>query len=162
MLGIKYGSKGLVSNIIYNEDGTPLHFAPSGKCDIIYYSEDGSFIFEPTMLRGRSQILNSETTNVARHVKAEMKETGLTYRAAMIAPYVHPDVTSYFQFTISKNEVQIAPINIDRAVGLFHDSSDIKTLGINFDEIVDELRMLDETSYSDKVNGYDVSKDILN
>lgn len=162
LLGIKYGTNGLVSNIIYNEDGAPLHFAPSGKCDIIYYSEDGSFILEPTMLRGRSQVLNSETTNVARHVKTEMKETGLTYRAMMIAPYVHSDVTSYFQFTISKNEVQIAPINIDRAVGLFHDSSDICSLGNNFDKIVDELKQLDEISYSDNMNSYEVNKEALN
>lgn len=138
----------------------PLHFAPSGKCDIIYYSEDGSFILEPTMQRGRNQILNSETTNVARHIKAEMAETGLSYRAMMIAPYVHPDVTSYFQFTINKNEVQIAPINIDRAVGLFNDSFDIKTLGTNFDKIVEDLKQLDEIVYSDKVNRYKVNIEI--
>ncbi len=162
LFGIKYGTKGLVSNIIYNEDGMPLHFAPAGKCDIIYHSEDGVFMLEPTLLRGRNQILNSETTNVARHVKAEMKDTELTYRAAMIAPYVHPDVASYFQFTIIKNNVQIAPISIDRAVGLFHDSSDVKTLGTNFDKIVDDLKQLDEKSYSDKVNGYIVNEEVLN
>lgn len=162
LFGMKYGSKGLVSNIIYNEDGSPLHFAPAGKCDIIYYNEDGSFILEPTMLRGRTQILNSETTNVARHVKAEMKETGLKFRAAMIAPLVHPDVASFFQFAIHKNGVQIAPINIDRAVGLFHDSSDVKALGANFDKIVEELTQLDDTSYSDKMNGYIVNQEVLN
>lgn len=91
-----------------------------------------------------------------------MVETGLTYRAMMIAPYVHPDVASYFQFTISKNEVQIAPLNIDRAVGLFHDSVDIKNLGTNFDKIVEELKQLDETSYSDKVNSYEVNIKALN
>ncbi len=161
LLGIKYGTQGLVSNIIYNEDGAPLHHAPAGKCDIIYYSEDGSFILEPTMLRGRNQILNNETTNVARHVKTEMKETGLTYRAAMIAPYVHPDVAMFFQFAAGTNDVRIAPINIDRAVGLFHDSPSIKLLGVHFDRIVDDLKGLDEIGYSDKVNGYEVDEAVL-
>ena len=162
LLGKKYGTKGLVSNIIYNEDGAPLHFAPSGKCDLIFYSEDGSFILEPTMQRGRTQILNSETSNVARHVKDEMAETGLQYRAMLIAPRVHPDVVSFFQFTISKNEVKIAPLNIDRTVGLFYDSDDIKSLGVNFDSIVEDLKQLDEISYSDKVNSYVLNKEAFN
>lgn len=162
LLGKKYSTKGLVSNIIYNEDGAPLHFAPSGKCDLIFYSEDGSFILEPTMQRGRTQILNSETSNVARHVKDEMAETGLQYRAMLIAPRVHPDVVSFFQFTISKNEVKIAPLNIDRTVGLFYDSDDIKSLGVNFDSIVEDLKQLDEISYSDKVNSYVLNKEAFN
>lgn len=162
MLGKKYGTKGLVSNIIYNENGEPLHFAPSGKCDLIYYSEDGSFILEPTMQRGRTQILNSETSNVARHVKDEMSATGLQYRAMMIAPRVHPDVVSFFQFTISKNEVKIAPVNIDRTVGLFYDSDSIKSLGVNFDSIVEDLKRLDENSYSEKINSYVISTEAFN
>ena len=161
LLGIKYGTNGLVSNIIYNEDGRPLHFAPSGKCDIIYYSEEGSFIFEPTMLRGRNQILNSETTNIVRHVKTESKQTGLTYRAAMIAPCVHPDVVSYFQFTVSKNEVKIVPINIDMAVGIFYASPNLSTLGNNLDKMVHELKGTDENSYADMVNNYEVDEEVL-
>ena len=58
-IGKKYGVKGLVSNIIYNEDGYPLHCAPSGKCDIKYIHQDGAYIIEPTMQRGRNQQLNS-------------------------------------------------------------------------------------------------------
>ena len=97
-----------------------------------------------------------------KHILMKMKETELTYRAAMIAPYVHPDVASFFQFTINKSDVKITPLNIDRAVGLFHDSSDVKALGINFDKIVDDLKQLDDISYSNKVNGYIVNEDVLN
>ena len=118
LIGKRYGTKGLVSNIIYNEDGAPLHFAPAGKCDIIFHHVDGSFILEPTMQRGKNQILNNETANVARHVKEETQDTGIEYRAMMIAPYVHPDVASFFQFKASKDKVKIAPLNIDRVVGL--------------------------------------------
>lgn len=154
LIGKRYGTKGLVSNIIYSEDGSPLHFAPAGKCDIIYHHVDGSFILEPTMQRGKNQILNNETANVARHVKEETQDTGIEYRAMMIAPYVHPDVASFFQFKATKDKVKIAPLNIDRVVGLIYDSEDVKNLGANFDDIVSDLISLDEKGYSDKINTY--------
>ena len=154
LIGKKYGTGGLVSNIIYNEDGEPLHFAPSGKCDIIYHHEDGSYIFEPTMQRGKNQILNNETANIARHIKEQMQETGIKYRAMMIAPYVHPDVSDYFKYKTNQLKISIAPISISRMVGLIYDSEKIKDLGLNFDIIVDNLLCLDENEYCDKINGY--------
>lgn len=159
LIGKKYGTAGLVSNIIYNEEGEPLHFAPSGKCDIIYHHTDGSFIFEPTMQRGKNQILNNETANVARHVKEQTQETGIKYRAMMIAPYVHPDVADFFRYKISQLKVNIAPININRMVGLVDDSDKVKNLGENFDIIVADLLSLDENQYSDKVNSYTPPKE---
>ena len=158
LIGKKYGTAGLVSNIIYNEEGEPLHFAPSGKCDIVYHHTDGSFIFEPTMQRGKNQILNNETANVARHVKEQTQETGIKYRAMMIAPYVHPDVADFFRYKISQLKVNIAPININRMVGLVDDSEKVKDLGENFDVIVADLLNLDEQAYSDMINGYTPSK----
>ena len=154
LIGKKYGTKGLVSNIIYNEEGEPLHFAPSGKCDIIYHHEDGSFIFEPTMQRGKNQILNNETANVARHVKEQTQETNIQYRAMMIAPYVHPDVVDFFKYKINQLKVNIAPININRIVGLIDDSEKIKNLGENFDIVVSQLLNFDEQEYSDMINEY--------
>ncbi len=158
LIGKKYGTAGLVSNIIYNEEGEPLHFAPSGKCDIVYHHTDGSFIFEPTMQRGKNQILNNETANIARHVKEQTQETGIKYRAMMIAPYVHPDVADFFRYKINQLKVNIAPININRMVGLVDDSDKVKELGENFDTIVADLLNLDEQAYSDKINGYIPSK----
>ena len=154
LIGKKYGTVGLVSNIIYNEEGEPLHFAPSGKCDIVYHHEDGSFIIEPTMQRGKNQILNNETANVARHVKEQTQETGIEYRAMMVAPYVHPDVADYFRYKINQLKINIAPINIDRMVGLVDDSEKIKNLCMNFDDIVSDLLQLDEKTYTDKINNY--------
>lgn len=162
LIGKRYGTKGLISNIIYNEEGEPLHFAPSGKCDIIYLHEDGSFILEPTMQRGKNQILNNETSNVARHVKEETNETGIEYRAMMIAPYVHPDVVDFFQYKANSNNVKIIPINIDKAVGLFYDSGTIKKLGINFDKILNDLTTSEVINYSDLINKYRVPQEALN
>lgn len=110
------------------------------------------------MQRGRNQVLNNETTNVARHVEEQTEETGIEYRAMMIAPYVHPDVARFFKFESVDSKVKIAPININRMVGLVDDSTKLKDLGENFDMIVSDLLHLDKNDYSDKINKYKPSE----
>ena len=154
ILGKKYGTKGLISNIIYNEDGLPLHCAPSSKCDVIYHHQDGSFILEPTMQRGRASQMNSETTNIVRHVKDEEKRTGLSYRVAMIAPCVHPDVVDFFQYKHSREGVRIVTVNIDLMASLFGGSDTIATLNSNYDAVLLKSEQLDNNRYSDYVNGF--------
>lgn len=153
-LGKKYGTKGLVSNIIYNEDGLPLHCAPSSKCDVIYHHQDGSYILEPTMQRGRLSQMNSETTNVVRHVKDEEKRTGLSYRVMMVAPNIHPDVVDFFQYKHSRENVKIVSINIDWIVNLFFESSTVIEMNSNYDSTLHESEILSNTEFADKVNGY--------
>lgn len=151
LLGKKYGTKGLVSNIIYNEDGRPLHYAPSKKCDIIYHHKEGSYIIEPTMQRGKSQVLNNETTNVARHMREESKR-GIYYRLSMVAPYVHPDVVDYFQYRSDKEKCCLIPLNIDYIVKLIIESDTIRELNIAFDEMKELLLNLKVEEYCDLIN----------
>lgn len=150
----KFGTDGLISNIIYNEDGLPLHCAPSSKSDVIYYNKEGSYIFEPTMQRGRNSQLNSETTNIVRHVNDEKKITGLSYRVAMVAPCVHRDVVDYFQFKNTKENANIITINIDSIVNMFDSSSSIEDLNTNYDRllILSQCSSIDE--YTDMINSY--------
>lgn len=157
-LGKKFGLDGLVSNIIYNEEGYPLHCAPSGKCDIIYIHEDGAYIIEPTMQRGRNQQLNSETTNVVRHVEAEKRENNLDYRVMMVAPYVHPDVIDYFQYQIHSSRTKMLTLTIDRTVGLLVDSETVAMLANNFDEILDWFSSQSKQEVSDRINSYSVKR----
>lgn len=154
VLGKKYGINGLVSNIIYNEDGLPLHCAPSSKCDVVYHHKDGSFILEPTMQRGRTSQMNSETTNVVRHVKDEEKKTGLSYIVAMVAPYVHPDVVDYFQYKHERENVKIVTLNIDLISSLFERSDSIDALYDNLEEVLQKSEELDNKQYSDYVNNF--------
>ena len=156
LLGKKYGVKGLVSNIIYNEDGKPLHYAPSKKCDILYHHEDGSYILEPTMQRGKNQVLNNETTNVVRHMKEEAKQ-GIVFRLAMIAPYVHSDVVDYFQYKSDKEKCCLLPLNIDYITKLILDNDTIRNLNIEFDKIKDILLSLKVDEFADLINKYSLN-----
>jgi len=156
-MGKKYGTKGLISNIIYNEDGLPLHCAPSSKCDVIYHDEKGSYILEPTMQRGRTSQMNSETTNVVRHVKDEQKRTGLSYRVAMIAPYVHPDVVDFFQYKHTREGVKIVSINIDWITNLFKVSSNLDILNDNYDQTLLKSESMNNNEFADYINGFKCS-----
>lgn len=162
LIGKNYGLTGLISNIIYGEDGLPLHFAPASKCDIIYLNQNGSYIFEPTMQRGKNQQLNNETANIVRHMQNEMQQTKITYRVMMIAPYVHIDVANYFQYEADKKSVKIAPLSIDKIVGLVYESKSISELNNNFDTIVNFLINSNEQQYIDKINNYSVDKNAYN
>lgn len=139
-MGKKYGTEGLVSNIIYNEDGLPLHCATGGKCDIVYTSDEGCYILEPTMQRGRDALLNSETTNIVRHMQEEEKKTGYSYRVAMIAPYVHRDIICFFRYMQDTKGAKILSLNIDWITHLFHSSKNILELNKNYDKLLEQSR----------------------
>lgn len=154
--GKRYGLDGLISNIIYNEDGLPLHCAAGGKSDIIFHSSKGSYILEPTMITSKAQQLNNETSNIVRHVKNEESKTNLHYRVMMIAPRVHEDVARYFKFEAVEDDAKIAPLTIERTLGLFNDSDNLQQLGINYDVILNLLLTQKVQVYTDAINAYKV------
>ena len=151
-IGKKYGVEGLISNIVYNEDGYPLHCAPSGKCDIKYIHKDGAYIIEPTMQRGRNQQLNSETTNIARHVEAEKREANLDYRVMMVAPCVHTDVVRYYRLESADSGIKMMTLTIDRTVKLFELSDSVSKLNDNFDEVFGWFMTMDSDKVADRIN----------
>lgn len=154
--GKRYGLKGLISNIIYNEDGLPLHCAAGGKSDIIFHSNKGSYILEPTMITSKAQQLNNETSNIVRHVQEEESKSNLNYRVMMIAPRVHEDVARYFKFEATEDEAKITPLTIERTIGLFKDSETLNDLGVNYDDILNLMLSSKVQVYTDTVNAYRV------
>lgn len=154
MLGKRYGTKGLVSNIIYNEDGLPLHCAVGGKCDISYHDEKGSYILEPTMQRSRNQQLNTETNNIVRHALNEERKYGIQHRVMMIAPRVHADVIDYFRFKVSVDKAKIISFTIEKTLGLIVESENIDMLNTNYDKELGIMISVDKDEYADLVNAY--------
>lgn len=156
--GKRYGLEGLVSNIIYNEDGLPLHCAAGGKSDIIFHSTDGSYILEPTMITSKAQQLNNETSNIVRHLKNEEAKTNLRYRVMMIAPRIHVDTTDFFQYKAEREKLKITPLSIECSIGLFHDSENLYQLNTNYDLILEFLLKNSAEVYTDNINKYTVSE----
>lgn len=154
LLGKIYGTSKLVSNIIYDENGKPLHYAPAGKSDIILYDEKGSYILEPTMQKGRNQQLNNETTNIVRHVEIEKEKSGLDFRVLMIAPVIHIDVTRFFKYMVVSEDAKIIPASIERSTQLFIDNSQIESLNRDFDNLVEHMKETDLKVFVDEMNAY--------
>lgn len=157
-LGKKYGTDGLVSNILYNEDGLPLHCAAAGKCDIMYLSNDGAYILEPTMLSSRQQQMNAETTNVARHAREEEQRLSIQCRVLMVAPRIHSDVVDFFLYKVERDNAKMITLSIEKTVSLFSESSTILRLNENYDQILSDLKRLGPTKFADAVNSYVFAK----
>jgi len=152
-LGKKFKTRGLQSNIIYNEEGYPISFAGAGKSDVIYRYEEAAITFEPTMIKNRNQQLNSETTNVCRHMQNVIKEYQKEVKTMMIAPYVHPDVANYFKYRAFEDKLKIAPISINEFVELVKKSDSIQAFGKNFDSDVLLLLENNTNKYCQIMNG---------
>lgn len=152
LLGKVYGTEGVVSNLIYNEEGFPIHCAGGNKCDLSFHHEDGSYIFELTMLKSKDQILNSETTNIVRHAKDEERKYNIEHRVLMVAPRIHIDVARYFRYEVKEDEARIIPLTINKTGNLIKDSSTVKKLNENYDKYISNLLELNVEDFVDFVN----------
>lgn len=149
ILGKKYGIANLTSNLIYNENGTPLSYAPAGKADLTYQN----CLFEATMIKNKNQQLNSETTSIARHMKKSVEQGQGDLRTLLIAPYIHWDVALFFKFCAKEFESKIAPITIANFINLVEKSEKFSDFKANFDKFfVDKLTQNKTDEYIDFVN----------
>ena len=148
ILGKKYGIAKLYSNLIYNENGIPLSYAPAGKIDLEY----NDFLFEATMIKNRNQQLNSETTSIARHMKESQDKRREYLRTILIAPYIHWDVALFFKFCAKEFESKIAPIKIAKFIELIEKSPNFSDFQINFDKFVNRLLNEKTQNYIDSIN----------
>ena len=139
LFGKKYGAEYVVSNLIYNDEGMPLSFAPAGKADIIYDSPEFGFIIEATMIKDRTQQLNSETTNLVRHLMDLTIKTEKCFSMSLVAPYIHRDVCEFFQFKAERSGVKICPLTIARIVEMCQMSQTIDEFKTNYFNIVSAL-----------------------
>ena len=146
ILGKKYGIKNLTSNLIYNENGIPLSYAPAGKADLTYQN----CLFEATMIKNRNQQLNSETTSIARHMKENYDKD---LRTLLIAPYIHWDVALFFKFCAKEFSSKLAPITIANFITLIEKSDKFSDFKANFDKFfVNNLTQNKTDEYIDFVN----------
>lgn len=155
-IGKIYGTDGLVSNIIYNEDGVPMHWALGNQCDIILYREEGSLILEPTMITGRDQQRRNETTSITRHAINARGAYESDFRAIMIAPRVHVDTIDYFTYRSERNNLKLLTLTISKMVGLFSENPQYNNLLSEVDNLIEyfKLNQNDLVACADFINSY--------
>ena len=148
IFGKKFGSEGLCSNLIYNENGLPISYAPGGKGDLIYKD----FLTEATMIKNKNQQLNAETTSIARHSKELQEKQKIKQRTMLIAPVIHWDVALFFKFCSKEFNSKLAPISIDAFLKLIENSPTLEEFKQNFDGVVNKLLSHNSDDYIDYVN----------
>ncbi len=148
IFGKKFGSEGLCSNLIYNENGLPISYAPGGKGDLIYKD----FLIGATMIKNKNQQLNAETTSIARHSKELQEKQKIKQRTMLIAPLIHWDVALFFKFCSKEFNSKLAPISIDAFLKLIENSPTLEEFKQNFDGVIDKLLSHNSDDYIDYVN----------
>lgn len=144
----KFGNYKIQSNLIYDENGIPLSFAPAGKIDL----EFENFIIEATMIRNRNQQLNSETTSIARHMQQKEQQENTKLRTMLIAPLIHFDVALFFKFCAKEFKSKIAPLSIKHFIVLIKKSTDLEEFKSKFDGCVKDLLNRKTQDYIENIN----------
>lgn len=148
IFGKKFGNERLVSNLIYNENGLPLSYAPAGKVDLEYKD----FLIEATMIKNRNQQLNAETTSVARHMYEKKKKSKVELRTMLIAPTIHWDVALFFKFCTKEFDSKLAPLSIAKFIEIIKNSQNLDEFKSSFDDCVNNLIVLNSENYQNTVN----------
>ena len=143
LFGAKFGVEHVVSNIHYNEDGEPLSYAGGGQVDISFHSNDLNLIIEATTLKNRDQQVNSETSNLSRHLESMESRTNVRFGMTLVAPYIHYDTCDYFGYTAVRRNVDVCPLTISRIIELLQISDTAAEFKNNFNLNVCSLKELD-------------------
>lgn len=73
----------------------------------------------------------------------------------MDALYVHPDVADYFMYKLKTENVKLTTLTIAKTIDLILESNDILNLNINYDEIIDFMKITDSTSFANSINDFE-------
>ena len=77
-------------NYICDASGVPYSHAPGNVGDIEMFNRDQYLLIEATLIRNKTQQVNSETINLFRHI--DMQKSGAKYMS-LVAPVIHPDTS---------------------------------------------------------------------
>jgi len=87
-------------NCIFDDEGTPIGFAPGNKADIEGFYESFNAIYEVTLDVSRNQVYR-ESMPVMRHLREfENKYHGKASYCVFIAPRIHGDTVNYFWYSV--------------------------------------------------------------
>jgi len=114
ILALKYGKEFAIRpNYKADYIGLPISHAPGNRGDIEVYSKKLYWLIEVTLIRNKTQQLNSETTSVIRHFLEDNKiNTYLFKYLSFVAPVIHQDTKEFFDLSIVKHKIKGQSINL--------------------------------------------------
>ena len=136
----KFGPEGVYSNLLYNDDGEPLSFAPGNRPDICLSYTDLNIVVEATMIKAKNQQVNSETTSLSRHLQDARERSGIDFALTLVAPFIHRDTCDYFEYLGSRHHQRVCPLTFSRIAELLQISESPRAFANNFALVTEALK----------------------
>lgn len=114
IIALKYGNEFAIKpNYKPDYIGLPISHAPGNTGDIEVYSNELYWLIEVTLIRNKTQQLNSETTSVIRHFLEDNKINSYQSKyLSFVAPMIHPDTKDYFDYSIIRFKIKEQNFNL--------------------------------------------------
>ena len=108
ILALKYGNEFAIRpNYKADYVGLPISHAPGNTGDIEVYSKKLYWLIEVTLIRNKTQQLNSETTSVIRHFLEDNKlNKYLTKYLSFVAPVIHQDTKEFYDYSVVRHKIK--------------------------------------------------------
>lgn len=108
LIALRYKDKySIRPNYKADHIGKPYSHAPGNYGDIDVYSNDIYWLIEVTLIRNKTQQLNSETTSVIRHLDSDEEFKNYTTKyLSFVAPVIHEDTNNFFNVALVQAQME--------------------------------------------------------
>jgi len=147
LIALKYGNQFAIRpNYKADHIGKPYSHAPGNKGDIEIFSKQIYWLIEVTIIRNKTQQLNSETTSVIRHLYSnEEFSDRLKKYLSFVAPVIHQDVREFFHYSIVQSKskgykVNLKPYSVEDFVKITLKKENFVDMEQYAQNVIDEFR----------------------
>lgn len=114
ILALKFGNEFAIRpNYKADYIGLPISHAPGNTGDIEVYSKELYWLIEVTLIRNKTQQLNSETTSVIRHFLEDNKINNYLLKyLSFVAPFIHQDTKEFYDYSIVRHKIKDQSFNL--------------------------------------------------
>lgn len=144
LIYLKYGNEYIVKpNYKADDKGIPYQHAPGNIGDINITSNTTNWLVEVTLIRNKTQQLNSETANCIRHLLQSNSENNYL---SFVAPTVCPDTEEFYRNSVigmiihDEENCYIKAYNIDDFVKTTQKRSNLEDMQSYKENIVMQMR----------------------
>lgn len=147
ILALKYGKKFAIRpNYRADYIGLPISHAPGNTGDIEVYSKKLYWLIEVTLIRNKTQQLNSETMSVIRHFLEDNKINNyLSKYLSFIAPIIHQDTKEFYDYSIVRHKIKdqsfnLKPYSIPEFIDITLTSNNFKDMENYTVQVIEKFR----------------------
>lgn len=147
ILALKYGNEFAIRpNYKADYIGLPISHAPGNTGDIEVYSKKLYWLIEVTLIRNKTQQLNSETTSVIRHFLEDNKINNyLSKYLSFVAPFIHQDTKEFYDYSIVRHKIKdqsfnLKPYSISEFIDVTLTANNFKDMENYTSQVIEDFR----------------------